>query len=170
MAERTAAMFGVNAVLVLLTCLHFGTALALWRIPQDRPGPRVQREAEPVWQAARDAFRQAPFLVNLAVLVLLGTTSAALLDYLFKSGAAAEFGKGPALTRYFAAFYTANQVLTFAVQAFLTPIALRRLGLGKTVRWHPAAVAFGSTASPRNSAKAPRSPAISQLSTRRIRC
>ena len=42
-----------------------------------------------MWQAARDAFRQAPFLVNLAVLVLLGTVSAALLDYLFKSGAAA---------------------------------------------------------------------------------
>jgi AAA family ATP:ADP antiporter len=147
MAERTAAMFGVDAVLVLLTCLHFGTALALWRIPQDRQAPRIQSQAEPVWQAARDAFRQAPFLVNLAVLVLLGTTSAALLDYLFKSGAAAEFGRGPALTRYFAAFYTANQVLTFAVQAFVTPIALRRLGLGKTVRWHPAAVVFGSTAS-----------------------
>jgi AAA family ATP:ADP antiporter len=147
MAERTAAMFGVDAVLVLLTCLHFGTALALWRIPRDSQDLRAQREVEPVWQAARDAFRQAPFLVNLAVLVLLGTTSAALLDYLFKSGAAAEFGKGPALTRYFAAFYTANQVVTFAVQAFVTPIALRRLGLGKTVRWHPAAVAFGSTAS-----------------------
>ena len=96
-------MFGVDAVLVLLTCLHFGTALALWRIPPDRQRAQVQREAEPVWQAARDAFRQAPFLVNLAVLVLLGTMSAALLDYLFKSGAAAEFGKGPALTRYFAA-------------------------------------------------------------------
>ena len=109
--------------------------------------PQVQREAGPVWQAARDAFRQAPFLVNLAVLVLLGTMSAALLDYLFKSGAAAEFGKGPALTRYFAVFYTANQVLTFAVQAFLTPVALRRLGLGRTVGWHPAAVAFGSAAS-----------------------
>ena len=48
MAERTAAMFGVDAVLVLLTCLHFGTALALWRIPPDPQGPRVQRESEPV--------------------------------------------------------------------------------------------------------------------------
>ena len=114
--------------------LHFGAALTLWRVPPDRHGARrVPHEAEPVWHAARDAFRQAPFLVNLAVLVLLGTMSAALLDYLFKSGAAAEFGKGPALTRYFAFFYTANQVLSFAVQAFLTPIALRRFGLGRTV-------------------------------------
>ena len=52
-----------------------------------------------------------------AALVLLGAMSAALLDYLFKSGASAQFAKGPALTRYFAIFYTTNQVLTFAVQA-----------------------------------------------------
>src|SRR6185436_8657691 len=98
------------------------------------------------WHAARDAFRQAPFLVNLAVLVLFGTMSAALLDYLFKSGAAATFGKGPALTRYFAFFYSANQILSFAVQYFLTPVFLRRFGLGRTIRWHPAAVGIGAGA------------------------
>lgn len=147
MAERTAAMFGVDAVLLVLTSLHFAAALALWRVPAGRHGGRVQPETGPVWRVARDAFRQTPYLVNLAVLVLLGTMSAALLDYLFKSGASAQFGKGAPLTRYFAVFYTANQVLSFAVQAFLTPIALRRLGLGKTVRWHPAAVVFGSAAS-----------------------
>ena len=84
--------------------------------------------------------------MNLAVLVLLGTMSAALLDYLFKSGAAATFGKGPALTRYFAFFYTANQILSFAVQYFLTPVFLRRFGLGRTIRWHPAAVGIGAGA------------------------
>jgi hypothetical protein len=36
------------------------------------------------------------------------------------------------LTRYFALFYTTGQVLTFLVQNFLTPVALRRLGLGRT--------------------------------------
>jgi ATP:ADP antiporter, AAA family len=147
MAERTAAMFGVDAVLLLLTCLHLAAALVLWRVPPDRHGSTVHQQTGPAWHAARDAFRQAPFLVNLAVLVLLGTMSAALLDYLFKSVAAAQFGQGSALTRYFAIFYTANQVLSFAVQAFLTPVALRRLGLGRTVRWHPLAVAFGSAAS-----------------------
>jgi AAA family ATP:ADP antiporter len=147
MAERTAAMFGVDAVLLLLTGLHVAAAVTLWRIPPDHHGAKDPHENEPVWQAARDAFRQAPFLVNLAVLVLMGTMSAAMLDYLFKSVAAAEFGKGPALTRYFAAFYTANQILSFAVQAFLTPAALSRFGLGKTVRLHPLAVAFGAGAS-----------------------
>lgn len=147
MAERTAAMFGVEAVLLLLTGLHVAVFFALWLVPGDRQGANVRAVREPIWHAARDAFRQAPFLVNLALLVFLGTMSAALLDYLFKFGAAAQFGKGSALTRYFALFYTTNQVLSFAVQAFLTPVALRRLGLGRTVGCHPIAVAIGSIAS-----------------------
>ena len=36
--------------------------------------------------------------MNLAVLVLLGTVSATLLDYVFKSGALAQYAKGPQLT------------------------------------------------------------------------
>src|SRR4029078_4001748 len=39
------------------------------------------------------------------------------------------------------------QALSFVVQAFLTPVALRRFGLGRTVACHPLAVAFGSAAS-----------------------
>jgi hypothetical protein len=100
-----------------------------------------------LWSTARQAFRKSPFLVNLAILVLLGTVSAALLDYLFKSGAAAEYAKGPQLTRYFAVFYTSTQVLTFLAQTFLTPIALRRLGLARTMQWHPAMVGLSAVAS-----------------------
>lgn len=145
LAERGAALFGVDALLLLLAALYLAAGVTLWQVPRDRPFS-AQPDPEPVWNAARDAFRQAPFLVNLAVLVLLGTMSAALLDYLFKSGAAATFTKGPALTRYFAFFYTANQVLSFAVQYFLTPVFLRRYGIGRTIRWHPAAVGFGAGA------------------------
>ncbi len=121
--------------------------MTLWRVPNRDAAVDSTTDRGPAWHAAREAFRQAPFLVNLAVLVMLGTMSAALLDYLFKSAAAGTYGKGPALTRYFAIFYTANQFLSFAVQTFLTPVALKRLGLGRTVLWHPAAVAFGAGAS-----------------------
>ena len=149
LAERGAALpwFGVEKLLLLLAALHILAAVALWTTPPERHRFPAAREPEPVLHAARDAFRQAPFLVNLAVLVLLGTVSAALLDYLFQSSAVSALGKGPSLTRYFAVFYTANQILSFVVQSFLTPLALRRLGLGRTVRWHPVAVAFGAGAS-----------------------
>ncbi len=147
LAERGAALFGVESLLVLLAFLHIAAAMMLWRVPAGELASNDQPDGGPVWQSAREAFRQAPFLVNLAVLVVLGTMSAALLDFLFKSAAAGTYGKGPALTRYFAIFYTANQVLSFAVQTFLTPVALKRLGIGRTVLWHPAAVAFGAGAS-----------------------
>jgi AAA family ATP:ADP antiporter len=147
LAERIAALAGVDALLVLLALLHLATSVALRRVPPPVAQAGAPAEPEKMWEAARAAFRQAPFLLNLAVLVLLGTVSAALLDYLFKSGASAAYGKGPQLTRYFALFYTGGQVLTFAAQTFLTPIALRRLGLGRTMQWHSTAVGFGAVAS-----------------------
>lgn len=146
LAERGAALFGVDSLLLLLAGFHLAAALTLRRAGT-RPAANVAPFDGEVWGAAREAFRHAPFLVNLAVLVLMGSMSAALLDYLFKSGAAAAYGKGPQLTRYFALFYTGGQVLTFAVQSFLVPVALRRLGLGRTIQWHPAAVAAGTGAS-----------------------
>ena len=92
---------------VLLAALHLAACVGSAQRPGDQqPSGRCAGRRPKLWQAAREAFRQAPFLVNLAVLVLLGTVSAALLDYLFKSGAAAAYGKGPQLTRYFALFYT----------------------------------------------------------------
>ena len=38
--------------------------------------------------------RRAPYLRNLAALVLLGTAGAALMDYMFKAQAVASFGRG----------------------------------------------------------------------------
>ena len=36
LAERGAALFGVDALLLLLAGLHLATALVLWRVPSDR--------------------------------------------------------------------------------------------------------------------------------------
>ena len=87
-------------------------------------------------RATRHALHEAPFLRNLGLLVLLGTISAALLDYLFKSGAVRTMGKGPELARYFALFYTANQVVTFRrdVPDDAGPSQIRLGGVGHTPR------------------------------------
>ena len=136
LAARGAALFGAEALLVLLAALHLAAWLVLRHVEADEDAHAEAPDMRDAWDAAVAAFRRAPFLVNLAALVLLSTVSATLLDYLFKSGAAAEYGKGPRLTGYFALFYTAGQVLTFLVQSFLTPVALRRLGLGRTAQAH----------------------------------
>jgi ATP:ADP antiporter, AAA family len=147
LAERGAALFGVESLLLLLAVLHLVAWFALRsELAKSRTRSDLPTQDNP-WKTARDAFRHAPFLFNLGGFILLGTVTATLLDYLFKSGAAVAYGAGPQLTRYFALFYTASQVLTFAVQTFLTPAALQRFGLGRTIQWHPTAVAVGAGAS-----------------------
>jgi MFS family permease len=131
-AERTVSLASSEHLLLLLAGLHFTAALVAFALSPSVI-PIHEKAPEAGLASARRAFEQAPFLFSLAILVLLGTTSAALVDYLFKSGAAAAFGRGPELTRYFAIFYTGAQVVTFLVQTFVTPAALERLGLGRTV-------------------------------------
>ncbi len=133
MAERTVYYANTDSLLLVLAGLHVIAFLLLMGIRATESAPVRQLNHDPGFGAARAAFNRAPFLLSLALLVLLGTTSAALVDYLFKSGAAQNFARGPELTRYFAMFYTGAQVLTFLVQSVLTPIALERLGLGRTV-------------------------------------
>jgi ATP:ADP antiporter, AAA family len=144
-AERTVYFWNADGLLLVLAALHF-LAFLLLLVMRSLAEPTTRHAPEPGFAAARGAFARAPFLISLAGLVLLGTTSAALLDYLFKSGAAQNFAKGPELTRYFAIFYTGAQVLTFLVQSILTPIALQRLGLGRTVMSLGLAIIGGASA------------------------
>src|SRR5262245_28793323 len=75
------------------------------------------------------ALANARYLGSLAVLVLLGTTGAALIDYVFKLQAVSAFGRGDGLLRFFAVYYAATSLITFAVQVTLSTPALGRLGL-----------------------------------------
>ncbi len=75
---------------------------------------------------------EAPYLRNLAALVLLGTTAAALVDYVFKAQAVETFGRGDQLLRFFAIYYAATSFVTFLVQATSSRMVLERFGLAVT--------------------------------------
>jgi AAA family ATP:ADP antiporter len=77
------------------------------------------------------------------VLVVLGTVSAAMIDFVFKSQAVGYYGRGENLTRFFAMFYSVTGVLSLVLQMTLSSPALRRLGLAKTVGTLPFAVSLG---------------------------
>ncbi len=143
LAERVVAYFDATSILLLLAILHILAAALLFTL---RKLTREHHQSLniPENSSAREAFQKAPFLWSLATLVLLGTTSAALLDYLFKSGASLEFGKGQSLVRFFAMFYTGSQVLTFLVQTIITRFSLEKLGLARTVMSLPVAIVAGS--------------------------
>ena len=91
-----------------------------------------------------ELFRRAPYLGATALLVLAGTSSAAILDYLFKAGAGAAIGRGAPLLRFFAIFYTSTQVVTFFGQTFLAQRSLQRFGIGRTISALPLGVGAGA--------------------------
>ena len=109
LAERIGAVFGVAAMLPVLAAFHFFSA---WQIRKLTAQPEAIEAATPseslraVAAPAPSGWRvltEAPYLRQLAVLVLLGTTGSALVDYLFKMEAVKMFGRGddaPPLLRH----------------------------------------------------------------------
>ncbi|MEM7448650.1 MAG: hypothetical protein AAF355_10445 [Myxococcota bacterium] len=88
------------------------------------------------------AFRDV-YLRNIAMLVLVSSAAATLLDFAMKSSADMAFeGRSEDLIRFFVVYYTLTSLLTFGVQAGLGQIAVRRLGLGSTLSIGPIALCF----------------------------
>ena len=146
-AERVAVLLSVSTMLPLLALMHFFCAwrLGALRSLPDTVSPPADRH--PFSDLKSSGFRivgQEPYLRSLAVLVLLGTLSAALIDYVFKAHAVATFQQGEELLRFFAIFYMVIGLLTFVLQTALGRVSLEKLGLAKTVATLPCAVVVGA--------------------------
>ena len=136
LAERIAAAFGIAAMLPFLAAFHLVSA---WQVRQlavqsESAGRAPEMEsASPVptlsgWRV----LAGAPYLRGLAALVLLGATSAALVDYLFKAEAVKVFGRGDNLLRFFAIYYAATSLIAFVIQTSSSRAVLERFGLALT--------------------------------------
>ena len=149
LSERVATLFGVPAMLLVLAALQILTAWGVRRLAlasevasrpvESRPDPSVAPS-----RSGLVTIAEQPHLRNLAALVLLGTTSAALLEYLFKVKAVEAFGPGDHLLRFFAAYYAVTSLLTFLLQTSSTTAALQRFGLGLTTSTPSIAILAGS--------------------------
>jgi AAA family ATP:ADP antiporter len=135
MAERVAALSSSADLLILLAVLQVAGSVALFRF-----APAQAAEKSHDIPSIPEMISGAPYLVGLAGVVMLISMSAAGLDFLFRSSALAQFGKGAGLSRFFAIFYTSISLATFAAQAGLSRFWLRRFGPGRTVAALPVAV------------------------------
>ena len=149
-AERVGAYFSMESMLPVLAVYHLVCAAFLRMLGRPEQLEETQGIKRDLAQAAigeeKSVFqimREATYLRTLAMLVILGTISAAMIDYVFKSQAAAAYGGGEPLLRFFAIFYSSIGVLTFLVQTLLTRVSIEKLGLARTVGTLPAAVGFG---------------------------
>ena len=90
---------------------------------------------------------EAPHLHHLAALVLLGTTSAALLEYLFKAKAVETFGPGDRLLRFFALYYAASEPHHVHPPDVVEPHRARAVRAGLTTSTPSIALLAGSIGS-----------------------
>ena len=140
LAERVAALLGAAAMLPVLGLFHFISAWQVRRLAMEsdvvpNAAAAVETFRNPTAAPTRSGLRviaEAPYLRYLALLVLLGTTGAALLDYLFKVRAVEAFGRGDNLLRFFAVYYAATSLITFVIQMSSSRFMLERFGLALT--------------------------------------
>ena len=148
--ERIGATLGIAAMLPLLAAVNLVCA---WQV-RKLAGPKVLTIHDTAMEVAPDlaatsprsglrVLAGAPYLQNLAALVLLGTVAAALADYVFKAQAVQVFGRGDALLQFFALYYAGVSLLAFVVQSVSAPLVLERLGLAVTTATPSLALVLG---------------------------
>ncbi|MEP7367685.1 MAG: Npt1/Npt2 family nucleotide transporter [Acidobacteriota bacterium] len=143
-AERMAAAAGVAMTLPVLSVYHLICAGLLWQFFRSSGRAAAARTAQKEdTPSVLGALRGAPYLQTLAWLVMLGTMSAAMIDYVFKYQATLTYGNGVELLRFFALFYAVTGVLSFVAQTVLSSVSLQRLGIARTVGTLPMAVSAG---------------------------
>jgi AAA family ATP:ADP antiporter len=148
-AERTGAMLSATAMLPVLAVLHLlcaGLNLQLRKPKIARVGRPSGSESLSVVSGFK-VLSNAPYLKNLACLVLLGTVAEALLDYVLKTQATGIYGRGDQLIRFFGVFYTGVSLLTFVVQSVLSRYSLQYLGLAGTISTLPLMVVVSGAVS-----------------------
>jgi ATP:ADP antiporter, AAA family len=152
-AERVGSVFGVAAMLPVLAAASLLCAWVIRRLAVSHKRATAARAADVAAELAPESprpglrvLREAPYLQNLAGLVLLGTLGAALLDYLFKAQAVTAFGRSEGLIRFFAFYYSATSLITFALQTSSARFSLERLGLAATTGTPSIAVLVGGIA------------------------
>jgi hypothetical protein len=153
-SERVGALFGIAAMLPVLAAVSLCAAWISRRLAVSYARATAARAIDVAPELATESprpglrvLRDAPYLRNLAGLVLLGTLGAAMLEYLFKAQAVAVLGRGDGLIRFFAIYYSAISLLTFALQTSAARFSLERLGLAATTGTPSIALLAGSIVS-----------------------
>ena len=145
LAERVAAAFTVSTMLPLLGVMHLLCGLMVYMVRT--PTVRRSKSAEmSVETSGLGYVRRVQYLRNIALLIVLSTAGATLMDYVFKARAFSTYTDAEDLMRFFAVFYAAVGLATFILQTSLSRMSLEKLGLARTIALLPSLTAVGSFA------------------------
>ncbi len=144
LADQVADHFGPSALLPLLGLLQLIAFLLVWRLArpvQPRPAGHAAKPTDFI--AGFRYIRSNRYLFTLASLVFLVTTSAGLMDYVFKGSVTETLGQSENLVTFFALFYAFSSLATFLMQSFVAPMFFQRFGLTQSLLALPVAYFAG---------------------------
>jgi len=144
LAAKAADNIPVSTMIPILALLHASCALILLRLRSGVDASPVSISGETPFLSGVHILRERPYLRNLAVFILLGTISAALIDYVFKASASSNLTEADNLLRFFAYYYTVIGLCSVVIQSSLSHLSLKKLGLAKTVGTLPTVIILGS--------------------------
>jgi AAA family ATP:ADP antiporter len=108
--------------------------------------PKSEQEERPVGGTLLAGFRDAlgsSYLLNVSLFLLLYAVTSTFLYFQQASVVSHAFSSRAAQTQFFASIDLAVNVLTLAIQLFLTARILRMFGVGNTLSMLPAASVLG---------------------------
>ncbi len=140
-AKLVATAIDIRSILLMLAAAHGICALSLGVLARGHPQQTEVRKQSP--EFVLTPLKRNPLIRRMAMLALLIATTAALLDYLLKSTAAATLSDEE-LIGFFSYFYMIVGLGGFLMQSFVGGKALRWLGLGGAMAVWPVVVLGGS--------------------------
>jgi len=141
LANFVSEQLGFPSMLVLLAVLNMACAATL--MPLGSTLASEAREPQAQVRSGLAMISGIGYLRYMAALLTLIALTAALLDFAFKSQAAARFGSREDLVTFFAAFYAIAGVASFALQSVLGPRVLERFGIGPALAVLPVILLAG---------------------------
>jgi AAA family ATP:ADP antiporter len=127
----------VDSSLAMLAAVHVLCAGGVWVLAREaRVSTLLDSAGRGPHLFDRTLFTRAPYLATLALLVLLSSASAGIVDFLFKQGVEARMGSREDLQPFFALFYMVIGALTFGAQTAAGSV-IRTFGLGRSISTLP---------------------------------
>ena len=139
LAGQVAAFLDLRSMLLVLGGLHLVCCMTVRAIGESRRGTSRDQPSTTI-ESRFQLLLTHRYLQLMGLLMVSVAVMAALVDYAFKSEAAARLASGEELVVFFGQFYAAVGVLTFLIQSVLGPRILKKYGIGITLAVMPAVV------------------------------
>ncbi|HEY6724906.1 MAG TPA: hypothetical protein VI197_12800 [Polyangiaceae bacterium] len=142
-AERVIATLDLTTMLPALALVTLMAGLLTTRVGRPAGPTTSRRTIDPV----NSRPGSTRYLRDLAMLVLITSTTAGLLDYAMKAEAALTLKNPSELGSFFAVFHAGVSVVVFLLQTSFSSRSLQKLGIAGTIALLPGAVILGGVLS-----------------------